>query len=78
MLAFQLHQEAGRVIYISVGVEHVLDAAEMLGMEAVIDLHAAEVDEFRTVFTGLPKGLDSLLTGCREQSFSVYIQGVRL
>lgn len=74
----QAGQEAGRVVDVAARVEHLADAAEGRAVVAVIDLHAAEIDQCLAVATrGLEvrKGFGPRF---REDGFSFYIQGVGL
>lgn len=74
----QTGQEAGRVIDVEARVQHVGDAAEMRGVVAVVDLHAAEVDQRAALAArGIERG-ERLGPACREDRFSFYVQGVGL
>lgn len=78
MTGMQTGQEACGVVDILPGVEHVLDAAEMRGMVAVIDLHAAEINQCLAFPPGALEGGKRFRAASREDRFSFYIQGVRL
>lgn len=71
-------QEACRVVDVLARVEHVLDTAEMRGMIVVVDLHAAEIDQRLAFALGIGEGGKGFGTALREDSFSFYIQCIRL
>ncbi len=71
-------QEAGRVVDVLTRIEHVLDAAEMRCVVVVVDLHAAEIDQRLAVTPRCLEGCESLSPAPWEDSFSLYIHGVRL
>ncbi len=74
----QLREEARSVVYVATRIEHVLDAAELVAMIAMIDLHAAEIDQGLAFAPCRLEGKQRLRTGAREDSFSFYIQSVGL
>lgn len=74
----QLRQETRRVVDIAARIEHVLDAAELVAMIAVIDLHAAEIDERLAFAPRVLEGDECLGATARKNGFPFYIQRIRL
>lgn len=74
----QAHQKARCVIDVAARVEHLLDAPEMLTVIAMVDLHAAQIDERRATPPRLLEGRDSLVPAPSKDRFSLYVQGVGL
>ncbi len=57
MAAMQIAQEAGRILHVASWIEHRLYRAEVLAVEVLVDLHAADVDEHRAPF---PRPLETV------------------
>jgi hypothetical protein len=71
-------QEACGIVDILMRVEHVPDAAEMIAMIVLVDLHAAEVNQGLAFASGILKGGERFIPTARENCFSLYIQRIRL
>lgn len=78
MPGVQLRQEACGVVDITTRIEHVFDAAELVAMIAMVDLHAAEVDQGLAFAPCRLEGNKRFRPGTWENSFSFYIQGIGL
>lgn len=74
----QADQEAGGIVDVLARVEHVLDAAEMRGMVAVVDLHAAKIDQRLALGFRAAEGREGFRAASGKESFSLYVQGVGL
>ncbi len=78
MPGVQLCKEARSVVDVSTRIEHVLDAAKLVAVIAMVDLHTAEIDQRLTFAPCSLEGQKCLGTGARKYSFSFYIQGIGL
>ena len=74
----QACKEAGGVVDILVRVEHVVHAAEVFCVVVVVDLHATKVNQLLALLLSSSKRGKGLAAASREDSLSLYIQGVRL
>lgn len=78
MPGVQAGQEARGVVDILVRVEHVVDAAEMITVIVVVDLHAAEVDQCLALASRVLERGERFAAAAWKDGFSFYIHGVRL
>ncbi len=74
----QLCEEACRVVNVATRVEHVLDAAKLVAVIAMVDLHAAKIDQGLAFAPCNLEGQQRFRTGAREDGFPFYIQCVGL
>ena len=74
----QLDEKAGGVIDIEVGIEHFGYAGEVAAVIILVDLHAAEVDQFGATAFGVGKDAQRLGPARREHRLAVDVHGVRL
>jgi hypothetical protein len=74
----QPRQKSRRIIDVAARVEHLLDAAEILRMVMMVDLHAAEIDQLGAAPAGAFEGRNGVTGASGEHGFSFYVQGVGL
>ena len=74
----QGQQETCRIINILFGIEHVAEAAEMLRVIVMVDLHAAEIDQRRATAAGRFESGDCCRPRCWKDRQSLNIQRIGL
>lgn len=78
MAVVQIAQEARRIFHIAPRVEHGFDRGEMLSMEMLVDLHAADVDENGAALPGALKAFERLLEPVEVIGLALDIHGIGL
>lgn len=78
MPRMQLREEARGIVDVAAWIEHVLNAAELIAVIAMIDLHAAEIDQRLAFAPRSLEGKKCFRAGAGKDSFPLYIQGIGL
>lgn len=74
----QAGEKTRRIVHITARIEHLRNAAERSTVIVVIDLHAAEIDQFLSLPPRIFEFGQGLRPGPRKHGFSLNVQGVRL
>ncbi|MNU01905.1 hypothetical protein D3C72_2454400 [compost metagenome] len=61
MPVVQIFKEHRRIFHVALRVKHFLRGTEIFSVEVLVDLHAAEIDQFRAVAFRLIKNGQSLI-----------------
>jgi hypothetical protein len=78
LLCFELLQKLGRIGDVPSGIKHLCKRSKMTAMIMVVNLHTADVDQSRSVPTGLFEGPNGVLQGGGEERPAVDIHRIGL